>query len=243
MRKLLETHRAEGNRFPLIGGHRGCECELLENTIPAMEKGLERGADYLEIDIQLTKDGIPVVFHDVDIFPMTGLPGYVHDYTYSELRSTVALETFEDVMKWGRRNDVNFALELKGDTAFTDKANRALIGPMLDIIKSTDMYDNTEAFGIDYRLLRMIKDIDRRMDIGMIVPFIPTDPVALLKEFDAMIYLSYVFNLTPEMIRTLQNAGYFVSGAILRDMKLVDYAIESKVDMFEFDKPELIHKI
>ena len=242
MRKLLERHRAEGNVFPLIGGHRGCICSHLENTIPAMEEGLRRGADYLEIDIQLTKDGIPVVFHDVEIETMTGLPGYIHDYTYSELRSAIGLETFEDVMRWGRRNDVNFALELKGMTAFTDKPNLDLIHPMIEVIRGTDMFDNTEAFGIDYRLLKLVKSIERKMDIGMIVPFIPTDPVELMKEFDAMIYLSYVFNLTPEMIRRLQGAGYFVSGAILRDMKLVDYAIESKVDMFEFDRPELIEK-
>ena len=146
-------------------------------------------------------------------------------------------------MRWGRKNDVNFALELKGMTAFTDRPNMDLIAPMIDVIRGTDMFDNTEAFGIDYRLLKLVKSIERKMDIGMIVPFIPTDPIDLMKEFDAMIYLSYVFNLTPEMIKSLQNAGYFVSGAILRDMNLVDYAIESKVDMFEFDRPELIEKI
>ena len=110
MRKLLEKHRASGNALPLIGGHRGCVCQYPENTIQAMEEGLRQGASYLEIDIQLTRDGIPVVYHDTDVSAKTGLPGYVHQYSYAELREHWPLETFEDVMNWGRAGDVCFAL-------------------------------------------------------------------------------------------------------------------------------------
>ena len=59
MREVLE----HADRV-LIGGHRGSACRYPENSIEAMEHGLLSGADYLEIDIQLTRDGVPVVYHD-----------------------------------------------------------------------------------------------------------------------------------------------------------------------------------
>lgn len=238
MRKLLEEHRASGSSMPLIGGHRGCRCSYTENTIPAMKEGLRQGASYLEIDIQLAKDNIPIVFHDVDLKEKTGLDGYVHQYTFSQIKERWPIETFEDVMRWGRSNSVYFALEMKCEPAFTHKANMDLIGPMIDIVKGEDMLDNVEAFGIDYRVLKEIHSREKKFDIGLIVPAVHTDPVALMKEYDAMIYLSYSYMTDEDMTRRLQSAGYYVSGAILSNRKYIEHARRSNMDMFEHDEPE-----
>lgn len=238
MRKLLEKHRASGDALPLIGGHRGCVCQYPENTIQAMEEGLRQGASYLEIDIQLTRDGIPVVYHDTDVSTKTGLPGYVHQYNYSELKEHWPLETFEDVMKWGKSGDVCFALELKSEPAFTHEANLALLGPMVEIVQGLGMFDNVEAFGIDYRVLKELKRIKPCFDIGLIVPAVHYDPVALMREYDAMIYLAYSFMIDKETSEALMNAGYYVSGAILRDEAYIRHACNCHLDMFEHDEPK-----
>ena len=237
MRKLLEKHRASGDALPLIGGHRGCVCQYPENTILAMEEGLRQGASYLEIDIQLTRDGIPVVYHDTDVSAKTGLPGYVHQYSYAELREHWPLETFEDVMKWGRAGDVCFALELKGEPAFTHEANISLLGPMIDIVRGVGMLDNVEAFGVDYRILKELKRLDPSFDIGLIVPAVHSDPIALMEEYDAMIYLAYSYMIDAGTAADLMNAGYFVSGAILRNEAYIRHVCECHMDMFEHDCP------
>lgn len=54
-----------------------------------------------------------------------------------------------------------------------------------------------------------------------------------------MVYLSYIYNMTPEIIRDLHGAGYFVDGAILREEKWTRLARELGVDMYESDRPEL----
>ena len=237
MRKLLERHRASGDALPLIGGHRGCACSYPENTIAAMEEGLRQGASYLEIDIQLTKDGIPVVFHDVDVSARTGLPGYVHQHSYAELREHWPLETLEDVMRWGKANDVCFALELKGEPAFTHEADLALLGPMAEIVQDEGMLDNVEAFGIDYRVLKELKRIKPCFDIGLIVPAVHSDPVALMREYDAMIYLSHSYMIDRETATRLMDDGYFVSGAILQKEAYIRHVCECHMDMFEHDEP------
>lgn len=239
MRSLLEQHRREGNSFPLIGGHRGCVCDEQENSIPAMQKGIERGAAYLEIDVQLTRDRIPVIFHDIDTLEKTGHPGLVQDQTYDELNQRYRVPTLESVMQWGRANSVYFALEIKSYHYRTSFSEQELMPLMNEIVQGTGMVGQVEAFGVNYQALSALKRLNPEFEIGLIVPFIPEDPVSLMREMHAMVYLSYVYNLRKDEIALLQRSGYYVSGAILREQRLIDYAIESHVDMFEFDKPEV----
>jgi len=238
MRGLLEEHRNNKGSFPLVGGHRGCSCQYQENSLRAMEEGIKRGASYLEIDIQLTKDKIPVVFHDINVKEKTGLEGLVQEHTYQELYDRYGIPTLREAMQWGKRNQAWFALELKSLAYRTQESNLALM-PLLDgIVREEGMLERVEAFGLDYQVLKRLKNIDPAFEIGLIVPFVPADPVSLMQEMQAMVYLSYVYNITRPMLGQLQDHGYYVSGAILRDPELIQYAITMHVDMFEHDNPE-----
>ena len=66
--------------------HRGFSSRYPENTMLAFERALELGADGAEFDVQLTKDGIPVVFHDESLLRITGEDRFVKDLTLSELK-------------------------------------------------------------------------------------------------------------------------------------------------------------
>lgn len=233
MRELLE-HTDQ----VLIGGHRGCACRYPENSIEAMEHGLLSGADYLEIDIQLTKDGVPVVYHDTALEKRTGLYGYVHEHTLAELReNSPGLCTFEEAMRWGSGRTAWFALEIKTVPLDMQEVNFRLLEAMIPILEKTGMKKRVFVFGPDYQVLKRLKQLDPEVEIGLIVPFIPADPVELMRSMEAMVYLSYIYNMTPEMIRRLQEQGYYVSGAILREEKWVERAYECGVNMFESDYP------
>ena len=52
-----------------IQGHRGARGLLPENTIPAFERAIELGVDVLELDLGMTRDGVPVVYHDRALDP------------------------------------------------------------------------------------------------------------------------------------------------------------------------------
>ncbi len=240
MRELLQQHRKDGNAYPLIGGHRGCECKYPENSIEAMAEGISQGADYLEIDVQLTKDHVPIIFHDIDTMAKTGLAGLVQDYTFDQLKERGNIPTLLEAMTWGKDNNVHFALEIKSLTCKTRESNLRLMEPLSQVLVDTCMMHNVDVFGIDHQVLKQLKHINPMVDIGLIVPHIPADPIALMREMDALVYLSYAFNLTQASVSLLQDAGYFVSGAILRDQWLIDYAVGIRVDMFEHDHPALV---
>jgi glycerophosphoryl diester phosphodiesterase len=70
---------------PRVLAHRGFADEHAENTIGAFRAALDVGADILETDVHLSKDGQVIVAHDADLSRVAGLPGLVSDYTASEL--------------------------------------------------------------------------------------------------------------------------------------------------------------
>lgn len=71
---------------PVILAHGGAAGHAPTNTLEAFRVALEQGADILELDVHMTKDGIVVVNHDDTIDRLTDGSGYVKDMTLDELR-------------------------------------------------------------------------------------------------------------------------------------------------------------
>ena len=83
---MEETGRNEEEmERTLVWGHRGASGYAPENTMAAFEKAVEMGADGIELDVQLTKDGELVVIHDETIDRVSDGSGWVKDYTYAKL--------------------------------------------------------------------------------------------------------------------------------------------------------------
>ncbi len=69
-----------------IWAHRGASAEAPENTLPAFARALGLGADGIEFDVQLSRDGHPVVIHDETLERTTDGQGWVKDHTLEQLR-------------------------------------------------------------------------------------------------------------------------------------------------------------
>lgn len=76
--------------------HRGASGYAPENTQAAFQKGLELGADFLECDVHLSKDGELIIMHDDKVDRTTNGKGFVKDYTLSELKELDAGTSFND---------------------------------------------------------------------------------------------------------------------------------------------------
>jgi glycerophosphoryl diester phosphodiesterase len=80
---------------PLVFAHRGGARLAPENTMPAIDNGMAHGSDGLEIDVQLSADGIPVVIHDHTLDRTTDRTGPVSVLTAAELARVDAGYRFE----------------------------------------------------------------------------------------------------------------------------------------------------
>ena len=97
------------NKKPLIIGHRGASAHAPENTLAAFRSAVEAGADGLEFDVLLAKDGVPVVIHDATL-SRTGLrKENVADLTSRQLWLIDVGSWFN--AKFPKRSKVPFALK------------------------------------------------------------------------------------------------------------------------------------
>lgn len=80
----------------LIIGHRGASGYAPEHTIESYQLAKRMGADYLEIDLQETKDGILVAMHDSKVDRTTDKTGFVKEYTLKELKKLDAGSWFNE---------------------------------------------------------------------------------------------------------------------------------------------------
>src|SRR5690606_41494206 len=84
-----------GAAMPYVYGHRGAAAVAPENTMASFIKALEAGADGIELDFQMTKDGHLVVIHDQTLMRTAGKDGWVKDHTLAELRQLDAGSWFD----------------------------------------------------------------------------------------------------------------------------------------------------
>jgi glycerophosphoryl diester phosphodiesterase len=70
---------------PLFIAHRGASAEAPENTLAAFRRALALGVDGMELDVQVTLDGVPVVYHDATLVRLAGRRGRIAQFTHRAL--------------------------------------------------------------------------------------------------------------------------------------------------------------
>lgn len=103
-----------------IFGHRGCPAHEPENSPAGFRYALTHGAEGIETDLHLTKDGVPVIIHDETLHRTTNGTGQVADYTLAELRqfrlpNGECIPTLADFLQLVGTAPVQLNLEFKND--------------------------------------------------------------------------------------------------------------------------------
>ena len=103
---------------PLIIGHRGASAAAPENTMAAFRKAIAVGAEGIEFDVRLTRDGVPVVIHDQTLHRTSRLPHRIADLTWSELLPIdQSVPSLDELLTLFESNNLLMYLEIKCDSA------------------------------------------------------------------------------------------------------------------------------
>lgn len=142
----------------MIIGHRGAPKYAPEHTIPSYERALELGADFIEIDLQKTKDGVLVAMHDLQVDRTTNGKGKVNSFTLLELKKLDAgswfnkkhpihsnstyenlrIPTLEEIIEhFG--NEVNYYIEIKNTTE-----NEGMEEELISILRKYELINERE---------------------------------------------------------------------------------------------------
>ena len=131
--------RPVARRMTWVIAHRGASVDERENTLPAFERAIAVGADFVELDVQVSADGALVVFHDVDLDRLTPLRGPLAGIDHSRSFASTPIPTLEDVLEL-TRGRIGVMAELKSPHLYRrhDVAGRtaALLGPTTSCSRS-----------------------------------------------------------------------------------------------------------
>ncbi|HUW98153.1 MAG TPA: glycerophosphodiester phosphodiesterase family protein [Acidiferrobacter sp.] len=112
--------------------HRGYAYRFPENTLVALEAAVAAGARYVEVDVQLTSDKVPILFHDHDCLRLCGVPGTVDERSYTAIRNLRAAwparfgDLFRDNPLTSLAELAEFLARHPGVTAFVEIKRQAV---------------------------------------------------------------------------------------------------------------------
>lgn len=154
---------------PLVFAHRGGAALAPENTFAAFDRGLALGADGLELDVRLSRDGIVVVHHDITVDRTTNLRGPVGAWTAEELWNADAGHHFGGRDGWpfrergcgvpslrsvlNRYADSRIIIEMKDNTTELARAT-------VDTLRAAHAIDRVCLGAFRQRTLRTVRSIE-----------------------------------------------------------------------------------
>ena len=152
--------------------HRGASEYAPENTFSSFYLGLLQGANGIETDVQATKDGVLVLFHDDTLERVTDSTGKIADYTWEELQKVKVygnslrgfydrIPTFRAFLEAFAEYDIHFAIELK---------EAGVEQGVVDMIHEFGIEKKTTITSFKYECIKKVKEIDPGMRVGYLVP-------------------------------------------------------------------------
>jgi glycerophosphoryl diester phosphodiesterase len=155
--------------------HRGASGSCPENTRVAFERAIEAGADMVEMDCQLSKDGHVVVFHDERLDRITGVKGFVGSKTLKQLRAMDAGRWFKKSFKGEKILTLEEALDIVKDRADLNLEikvwRRGQVGieiKILFILSHYDYLDRTIITSFNYDTLARLRELAPEARIGIL---------------------------------------------------------------------------
>jgi glycerophosphoryl diester phosphodiesterase len=172
-----------------VTAHRGGTAHAIENTVAAVEEAIAVGAQFAEIDVQMSRDGVLVVTHDSDFSRQAGVARRVWEMTYDEIRevplarekSVVPADhapTFDDILDAARgRIRLNIELKYYGDN------QPRLAERVVDAVRSRGMIDQVVIQSLHFAGLEEARRAAPEIPIGYLFSLNARQPKRLDVDF------------------------------------------------------------
>lgn len=157
---------------PLILAHRGANRYAPQNTIPAFEKAVSLGADGVEFDVQMTRDGVLVVCHNFTVDATSDGTGFISEMEFSELRELDFGSWFSPEFAGTRIPTLEEVLDVVKDMKLINiEIKRPSIPLRKEVVRKT--VETIEKYGIEDRVIVSSFDYCVIDEIKQIAPEIP----------------------------------------------------------------------
>lgn len=235
----------------MIIGHKGAAGYAPENTLASLRKAIEMGLDFVEIDVQLTKDEEVIVMHDYNLDRTTDGKGSVKAHTLSEIKTYSAgawfceefkeekVPTLEEVLQFLPKH-VMLNVEIKNIAR--DRAN--IEEKILDLIKEYDIEDQIIISSFDHISLQKVRTLNKTIKIGVLIYAYLLDPWTELEKSKIKPYSIHpaIEYLDKAFVDEAKKRGYKICPYTVNTVEEYAYCMYLGVDGVFSDYPDLAMK-
>jgi glycerophosphoryl diester phosphodiesterase len=244
----METPLLTRNSFKVIA-HRGASGYAPENTLAAFQKAIDLGANMLEMDIHLSRDGEIVVIHDHTLERTTTGTGYVKDYAVKELKQFDAgkrfeayrgetIPTLQEVFDLAKDRAM-FAIEIKNSPVlYPDIENK-----LVHMIEHNDLVAKVIVIAFYFPSLDKIKRLNPAIQTGILYKRVLLEPWALAETVGAnAIHPNY--ECTPaDVVVEARKRGYLVHPWTINNPADIEQWVGYGVDGITSNYPDVLLNI
>jgi glycerophosphoryl diester phosphodiesterase len=241
---LLQRLQQERGRVWVVG-HRGAMGYCPENTLASFERGLELGADWIELDVHLSRDGALIVIHDETLERTTNGHGLVHEHTLAELRRLDAgdgqrLMTLDEVLDWASRRNAVVDIEIKNAPVYYDGIEASVVAA----VRRARMVDQVIVISFDHAAVQRAKALEPRVATGVLFACRPTDGgIGLARAAGADAVLPHWAYVTREDVAAAHAAGLTVAPWASSDPSVLRHLIACGVDAIGTNHPDVLRDV
>ena len=212
--ELLHSHRfyaiiPHGGIKMINYAHRGASEHAPENTLSSFYLGLLQGANGIETDVQKTKDGVLVLFHDDTLDRVSNVKGRLCDYTWDELKNVKIygscttgfydrIVTLREFLEKFSAYDIQFAIELKGSDVEKET---------LEAVKKFGLMNKTTFTSFQYEYIKTIKELDPSARVGWLTSSVDDEVIQRLLEIGGEEIAPQAELITEELMKKWREAG------------------------------------
>lgn len=247
---------------PILIGHRGAAGTAPENTVAAFKDGRASGADFFEIDVQLSSDGVPFLFHDNTPARTTNVevvfPGRENDpitsFTWAELQQLDAGSYFGDEYVGERIPHLDDAAQVAtGRTGVYIEIKSPVYSPGVEQVVADELRndpawnrlvaaDKIQVLGFDEASNRRFAAIAPEIELQQLTGVVP--PRAVVESwatFADSVGTNYRV-LTPQNVADVKGAGLILGVYTVNSPEAVQYSLDLGVDAVTTDFPIQNHR-
>lgn len=226
-----------------ITAHRGASALCPENTMAAFRAARELGADWVELDVQQTRDGQIVVLHDPDTLRTTGVRGKVWAMTYEQISKLDAGHLFgrqfagepipllSEVAEYARDTGLRLNIELKPTGHETDFEQG-----VIDIIRACGLAERCVITSQVYGVLERVKACDE----GITTVYVTSFAFGSIDRLSSADHFSVQStSVTPQLVSRMHRQGRQIYAWTVNTRSGIDRMIERNVDNIITDNIEL----
>jgi glycerophosphoryl diester phosphodiesterase len=223
-------------RFFVVA-HRGASGYEPENTLRAVRRALEMGVDAVEVDVRLSRDGVPVVIHDETVDRTTNGRGLVRSMSVEELRRL-------DAGKGERIPLLSEVLEeVKGRCAlFAELKEVDAAEPALKLVEAAGMLDSVLFISFEQEALAAVKRLAPRSHVGLIYAK-PSDGIVAAKHLGCEFVLPHYRLATEKAVAFAHRMGLLVVAWTVDDAETAAELKRRGVDGIASNYPDRILKL